>query len=369
MKSIQRFSFFSSLFLACSLGCYLLADLSEVPKSNLYFTNGKFTVIGTEKYADFLMARNGLKNLNFKIENLQRDVFIIPSSGPQIPIKASGFELQNWDKLKTGANSRATVMITPNIQLTLGEKSIIQFYQKKNKFYFKIEMGNIRLVATELSIDNKYFLETSDFLAEVSLGEYVGSVSKIDGSSFICLSGSLGLCLPKDLSISHTLTTGDIYTQGKNMELKQNKINANHMAFFEDDLNFNYDITNEGLNLYELVSSILSAPQTLLSRISSSEQDEKANAQLFDEVVNFIYQSKTMPLISQAEAQAVARMILTYGKDINNLKAFEKRKGSRDDYLKELQNQMLMKADKLKELEEKLLREAKEAEDKAKAIK
>ena len=169
----------------------LWADLNDIPKEGLYFTNGKFTVIELEKYPDFLFARNGLKKLNLKIEKIRKEVFIIPHNGPQIPLHADGFEILHLDKLKTGVDSRVILMINPTMQLVLGEKTIVQFRQNLNKFFFTIEAGNARLLATEITLENKYFLETSEFVSDISSGDFFVSASKMEGSSIFCVTGSL----------------------------------------------------------------------------------------------------------------------------------------------------------------------------------
>lgn len=344
------------------------ADLSEVPKDSLYFTNGKFTVIDTEKYPDFLFARSGIKKTIMIIDKMRNSVYLVPNNGPQIPIHAKGFELQHLDRLKTGVDSRVQLMITPKIQITLGEKTTVLFYQKQNKFYFKVEVGNARISASEITAENKYFLETNEFFSEINIGDFVCSVSKTEGSTLFSIIGDLPVEVIRKTSL--ILVSNDIVTQTKSAELKRSKLNNHHKVFVEDELNFNFISTNQGVSLNELVSSILAAPKDLLTRLSSGSSDEKGNAQLFDEVATYIYQSKSMSLISRGEAQAVARIIISYGKNLNSLKLAEPNgEGNNDDYLKELQNQMLLKANKLKELEEQLLREAAEAEAKAKAIK
>ena len=348
----------------------LMADLSEIPKEGLYFTNGKFTVIEFEKYQDFLYARNGINKLNLKIEKIRNDVFISPSNGPQIPIHVGGFELLSLDKLKTGLDSRVILMITPKIQMTLGEKTIVQFYQKQNKFYFKLETGNIRISATELSPDNKYYFETAENITEISKGDFVASASKTEGTSMFTLSGSLFICLQKDYSISQTINLGDIFTLSKTGETKLSKTNIIHQNFVNDELNFNFTTTDKNVSIFDLLNNITSSQQSLLTKLSNNNQSDKESAQLFDDVTRFIYQDKLGPKISRAEAQAMARMIIFNGKDLTSNKAINsKEEDNHSDYLKELQSQMLIKANKLKELEEQLLRESKEAELKAKSIK
>lgn len=369
-KSLPLYSFIlsTSAFWYFSTSSYC-EDSSTTPKESLYFTNGKFTVNEIEKYPDFLLARNGINSENLKVNQMRNSVFIVPTNGPQIPVHASGFILLSTDRLKTGVDSRVNLMISSKVQMTLGEKTSVLFYQKQNKQYFKIESGNIRLIATELSNENKIYLETNEFKCEINKGDFAISVAKESGSSIYIQSGELAVETGNPSTLP--LVKGEILTQIKGTELKRSKINHTHIEFVEDNLNTNFNQTNKGINLNDLVNSILVAPKPLIAKLASTNTDEKASAQLFDEVASFVYQNKAMPRISRGEAQAVARIIISYGKDLSALKIPDSAngEGNREDYLKELQNQMLLKAEKLKDLEEQFLREAEEAEKKAKSIK
>lgn len=355
----------------CGLTVPILADLSEVPGEGLYFAKGKETVFETEKYQDFLLERNGKSIINFKIAQLKNDVFICPKNGPQIPIQLSGYELLDEDTLKTGIDSRVIVYITPNIKMTLGEKTIITFYKINKKYFFKVIEGNVRVISSEDTLDSRFYLETGEFISEISKGDFVTSASTTEGSSLIVVGGSFFTCLQSDISISTKINTNEIYTLIKNLAPKKSKINIIHQNFIEDKLNFEFEVSNQGSTINALLNRMTNAPKGLITRLSLTNLTEKDNIQLFNEITQFLMQGNSNLTFARHEAQAVAKLI-TQLKSVEKIEeAIPKTKFDveRDEALKDRQMQMEQKAKDLKELEDKLFKEAKEAEEKAKAIK
>lgn len=355
----------------CGLMAPTLADLSEVPGEGIYFAKDQLTIFETEKYQDFLLERNGKSKENLKIAQLKNDVFICPKNGPQIPIQLSGYELLEEDTLKTGIDSRVILYITPNLKMTLGEKTIVNFYKINKKYFFKVISGNIRIVSSEDSSDSRFYLETEELISEISKGDFVSSVSKAEGSSVIVVSGSLTACLQKDISISTNLNTSDIYTLLKSLPPKNSKVNIIHQNFIEDKLNFEFDVSNQGSTINALLNRMTNAPQGLLTRLSLTNLTEKDKTQLSNEIIQFLMQGNSNLIFKQHEAQAIAKLI-TQLKSLDKIEeASPKSKFDveKDEALKDRQTQMEQKAQKLKELEDKLIQEANEAEEKAKAIK
>lgn len=371
MKINRKKSTFLLTGAFCSLSIPIWADLSEVPGEGIYFAKGKTTIFETEKYQDFLLDRNGKSKENFKIAQLQNDVFICPKDGPQIPIQLSGYELLDEDTLKTGINSRVIVYITPNIKMTLGEKTAIHFYKINKKYFFKVIAGNVRINSSEDSLDSRYFVESEEFISEISKGDFVISASKSEGSSLIVVSGSLFTCLQSDISISTKINPNEIYSLLKNKEPKNARTNIIHQNFIEDKLNFEFEVSNQGSTINALLNRMKSAPQGLLTRLSLTNLTEKDSIQLYDEITQFLMQGNSNLTFSRYEAQAIAKLI-TQLKSIEKIEAAipkSKFDVERDEALKGKQMQMEEKAKNLKELEDKLFQEAKEAEEKARAIK
>lgn len=355
----------------CGFFAPVLADLSEVPGEGIYFCKAQSTVFETEIYPDFLLERNGKTKTNFKVAQLKNDVFICPKNGPQIPIQLSGYELLEGDTLKTGVDSRVVVYITPSLKITLGEKTIVKLYKINKKFFLKVVSGNIRILSSEEPTDTKYYFETEEFISEITKGDFVTSVSRTEGSSIINISGYLTVTLQRDLSVSFNVKVSEIYTLIKNAPPKSASITNIHQNFIEDKLNFEFEISNQGSTINALLNRMTNAPQGLLTRLSLTNLTEKEKVQLYNEVTEFLMQGNSNLTFKRHEAEAVAKLLTQLKNNDKKEEPIKKTKfnAQKEEILKDRQTQALEKAKQLKDLEEKLIQEAKEAEEKAKAIK